>query len=63
MPASCCIIIISEKRPGSGCSIFTAWRVLSGIYLVKFLVLKFMGWVFSISRATDIYIFVVFLGE
>jgi hypothetical protein len=31
------------------------------IYLVKFLTLKFCGWVFNISRATDIYIFVVFL--
>ena len=35
--------------------------MLGGIYLVKFLVLKFLGWVFSISRATDIYVFVVFL--
>jgi hypothetical protein len=35
--------------------------MLGAIYLVKFLVLKFLGWVFSISRATDIYIFVVFL--
>ena len=35
--------------------------MLAGIYLVKFVVLKFLGWVFSISRATDIYIFVVFL--
>ena len=35
--------------------------LLGSIYLVKFLVLKFVGWVFSISRATDIYIFVVFL--
>lgn len=34
---------------------------LAGIYLTKFVVLKFLGWVFSISRATDIYIFVVFL--
>ena len=34
---------------------------LGCIYLVKFLVLKFLGWVFSISRATDIYIFIVFL--
>jgi uncharacterized protein DUF4271 len=34
---------------------------LAGIYLTKFMVLKFLGWVFSISRATDIYIFVVFL--
>ncbi len=31
------------------------------IYLGKFLLLKFCGWVFNISRATDIYIFVVFL--
>jgi len=31
------------------------------IYLVKFLVLKFCGWVFNISRGTDTYIFVVFL--
>jgi hypothetical protein len=35
--------------------------LLGSIYLVKFVVLKFIGWVFSISRATDIYIFVVFL--
>ncbi|HEY4109902.1 DUF4271 domain-containing protein [Puia sp.] len=35
--------------------------LLAAIYLVKFVVLKFTGWVFSISRATDIYIFVVFL--
>jgi hypothetical protein len=35
--------------------------LLAAIYLVKFVVLKFVGWVFSISRATDIYIFVVFL--
>lgn len=31
------------------------------IYLLKFVVLKFCGWVFNISRATDTYIFVVFL--
>ena len=35
--------------------------LLGAIYLVKFLILKFIGWVFSISRATDIYIFIVFL--
>lgn len=35
--------------------------VLILIYLVKFLVLKACGWVFSISRATDTYVFVVFL--
>ena len=35
--------------------------LLGAIYLVKFTVLKFIGWVFSISRATDIYVFIVFL--
>jgi hypothetical protein len=35
--------------------------ILGVVYLIKFLVLKFCGWVFSISRATDIYIFIVFL--
>jgi hypothetical protein len=35
--------------------------LLAAIYLVKFVVLKFIGWVFSIPRATDIYIFIVFL--
>ncbi|MEO5997141.1 MAG: DUF4271 domain-containing protein [Chitinophagaceae bacterium] len=31
------------------------------IYLVKFLVLKMMGWIFNIAEATDTYVFVVFL--
>ena len=35
--------------------------LLAAVYLVKFVVLKFIGWVFSVSRATDIYIFIVFL--
>ncbi len=35
--------------------------LLGAIYMVKFVLLKFAGWVFSISRATDIYIFIVFL--
>jgi hypothetical protein len=34
---------------------------LAVVYLVKFVFLKFCGWVFSISRATDTYIFIVFL--
>lgn len=34
---------------------------LAVLYLGKFLLLKFCGWVLNISRATDIYIFVVFL--
>jgi hypothetical protein len=35
--------------------------MLAVIYLVKFLVLKFCGWVFNIPKAVDTYIFVVFL--
>jgi hypothetical protein len=35
--------------------------VLVVVYLGKFLVLKTMGWVLRISRATDIYLFVVFM--
>jgi hypothetical protein len=35
--------------------------ILSLIYLGKFLFLKFSGWIFKISRATDMYIFVIFL--
>ena len=34
---------------------------LGVIYLVKFMTLKFCGWVFNISRGTDTYIFIVFL--
>ncbi|HVV04450.1 MAG TPA: DUF4271 domain-containing protein [Puia sp.] len=34
---------------------------LAILYLGKFLILKFCGWVLNISRATDTYIFVVFL--
>ena len=34
---------------------------LTILYLGKFVILKFCGWVLNISRATDIYIFVVFL--
>ena len=35
--------------------------VLAAIYLIKFLVLKSSGWIFNIQRATDTYIFIVFL--
>lgn len=34
--------------------------VLTIIYIGKFLLLKFFGWVFQLSEATDTYIFVVF---
>ncbi|WP_431212258.1 DUF4271 domain-containing protein [Puia sp. P3] len=40
---------------------FYCMLLLAAVYLVKFMVLKFTGWVFSVSRATDIYIFIVFL--
>lgn len=35
--------------------------VLSGIYLLKFLFLRFTGWVFRVSEAAETYIFIVFL--
>ncbi|HEY6899880.1 MAG TPA: DUF4271 domain-containing protein, partial [Puia sp.] len=57
--------LLYYSRIGAG---IRFWRLylycmllLSAIYLVKYMILKFIGWVFSISRATDIYIFIVFL--
>jgi hypothetical protein len=38
------------------CSFF-----LTGIYVSKFLILKFSGWIFNIAKASDNYIFVVFM--
>ncbi len=38
-----------------------AVAILSLLYLCKFLFLKFSGWIFKISRATDMYIFIIFL--
>jgi hypothetical protein len=35
--------------------------LLSAVYLVKFLFLKLAGWIFNIQRATDTYIFIIFL--
>ena len=35
--------------------------ILALIYTGKFLLLKFTGWVFNLSKATDTYIFIVFL--
>jgi hypothetical protein len=35
--------------------------ILVSIYLVKFVVLKTMGWILRIERATDVYLFVVFM--
>jgi hypothetical protein len=57
--------LLFYSRIGEGMRFWTLYLycmlLLAGIYFVKFLVLKFIGWVFSISRATDIYIFIVFL--
>jgi len=41
--------------------LFDSIAVLSLVYLCKFLFLKFSGWIFKISRATDTYIFIIFL--
>lgn len=35
--------------------------ILALIYVGKFVLLKFTGWVFNLSKATDTYIFIVFL--
>ncbi len=35
--------------------------ILAVVYIGKFVLLKFTGWVFNLSRATDTYIFIVFL--
>lgn len=35
--------------------------VLAGVYLLKFLFLRFTGWVFRVSEAAETYIFIVFL--
>jgi hypothetical protein len=57
--------LLHYSRIGEGIRFWVLYlycmMLLAAVYLVKFIVLKFVGWVFSISRATDIYIFVVFL--
>jgi hypothetical protein len=57
--------LLHYSRWGAGVNFWVLYlycmALLAAIYLVKFVVLKFIGWVFSISRATDIYIFIVFL--
>jgi hypothetical protein len=60
---ACFLLHYSRIGDGVRFWVLYAWcmLLLGSIYLVKFMVLKFVGWVFSISRATDIYIFVVFL--
>jgi hypothetical protein len=60
---ACFLLHYSKLGEGVGFWVLYLYcmALLAAIYLVKFVVLKFIGWVFSISRATDIYIFVVFL--
>jgi hypothetical protein len=57
--------LLHYSRMGAGIRFWVLYLncmlLLGTIYFVKFLVLKFIGWVFSVSRATDIYIFIVFL--
>jgi len=40
---------------------FYCFVALSVIYMIKFLSLKFSGWLFNISETTDSYIFIVFM--
>jgi Domain of unknown function (DUF4271) len=35
--------------------------IIGCIYLVKFIILKFTGWIFNMNEATDTYLFIVFL--
>ena len=35
--------------------------ILAILYLLKFLILKIIGWIFNLNRAVDIYLFVVFM--
>ncbi len=37
--------------------------IVAGVYLVKFLFLKIMGWIFNVKVATDTYLFIVFLNN
>jgi len=57
--------LLHYSRLGAGIRFWVLYLycmlLLGAVYLVKFVVLKFIGWVFSVSRATDIYIFIVFL--
>lgn len=42
-------------------SLLTFFIVIAGIYLIKFLVLKFLGWIAGIQSFTNNYIFIIFL--
>jgi hypothetical protein len=57
--------LLLYSRWGEGVSFWQLYGYcmfgLTAIYLSKYVVLKFCGWIFNISRATDTYVFVVFL--
>jgi hypothetical protein len=39
----------------------TCTGLLSGLYLLKFLILRLTGWIFNLNRAAEAYLFVVFM--
>jgi len=52
-----------QTAPGTGFWFLLLYCVLAValVYLVKFLILKFTGWIFNMRDAADTYIFIVFL--
>ena len=52
-----------QTAPGTGFWLLLLYCIVAIglVYLVKFLVLKFIGWIFNIRDAADTYIFIVFL--
>ncbi len=52
-------------QSGSPDSFWTHFRYCAGVlallYILKFLILKIVGWIFNLNRAVDIYLFVVFM--
>ncbi|HTE12275.1 MAG TPA: DUF4271 domain-containing protein [Chitinophagaceae bacterium] len=52
-----------QTAPGTGFWLLLLYCIVAIglVYLVKFLILKFTGWIFNIRDAADTYIFIVFL--
>ncbi len=52
-----------QTSPGTGFWLLLLYCVLAValVYLVKFMILKFTGWIFNMRDAADTYIFIVFL--
>jgi len=51
----------AEAHPNFWIQTLYCIAILALIYTGKFVILKFTGWVFNLSKATDTYIFIVFL--